>query len=217
MEITTVKAARYAIALFLLVLLASPAATHATARRGDPVAEPSSVGPGALPQGSTKTVVLVRHAEKATESDPEFDPAAASDPPLNAAGRARAEVLARTLAEAGVTSIYASEFARTRQTVAPLAAAIGVDVVTHPARDTRGLTELIVASPGGSTIVVSGHSNTVPAIIEALGAGAVDAIGEAWEYDNLYVVVLEPDGRARVNTLKYGATSTPDSGALAPR
>lgn len=35
--------------------------------------------------------------------------------------------------------------------------------------------------------MVSGHSNTVPHIVEALGAGPVPSIDDS-EYDNLYVV-----------------------------
>jgi broad specificity phosphatase PhoE len=153
---------------------------------------------------ATTTVFLVRHAEKAAAGDPEFDPQTPADPPLNAAGRARADDLARTLEEAGVTAIFASEFARTQQTVAPLAARVGLEVTVHPARDTAGLAELVATAHAGGVVVISGHSNTVPALVEALGAGTVDPIEEAWEYDNLYVVAIEAPGEARVSTLKYG-------------
>jgi len=184
--------------LFLCwALMASPptlAVVHATAG-------------GLSSQTTTTTVILVRHAEKAVEGDPELVGAPRGDPPLNATGRDRAGALARTLEEAGVTAIYASEFARTQQTVEPLADVLGFEVMTHPAADTDGLVEMLRAGHSGGVVVVAGHSNTVPAIIEALGAGPVEAIEEAWEYDNLYVVVVEASGRARVSTLKYGATS----------
>lgn len=159
-------------------------------------------------QGATTTVLLVRHAEKAMEGDPELVGAPPADPPLNAAGRERARALARTLGEAGVTAIYASEFARTRQTVEPLAEALGLEITTHSAADTSGLVERLRAGHSGGVVVIAGHSNTVPAIIEALGAGAIEPIEEGWEYDNLYVVVLEAPGRAQVSTLKYGAVSS---------
>ncbi len=160
------------------------------------------------PQGTTTTVILVRHAEKAAPGDPEFVDADPIDPPLSAAGRERAEALARTLGEAGVAAVYASEYARTQQTVAPLAAAIGRQVTIHPAADTPGLVARIGDRHAGETIVVAGHSNSVPAIIAALGAGSVDPIEDEWEYDNLYVVVVEAPGKARVSTLKYGARSS---------
>ena len=75
----------------------------------------------------------------------------------------------------------------------------------HPAPDTAGLAELVATTHAGGVVVISGHSNTVPALVEALGAGAVDPIVEAWEYDNLYVVAIKGAGEARVVTLKYGA------------
>ncbi len=164
-------------------------------------------GPPSTAQPAATTVILVRHAEKAADGDPEFDPASPADPPLTATGRARADALVRTLGEADVTAIYSSEFARTRQTVAPLADILGMQITTHPAGDTAGLVQRILADHRGGTVVVVGHSNTVPAIIEAFGAGTVDAIEEAWEHDNLYFVVVEPSGGARVTTLKYGAPS----------
>ncbi len=159
-------------------------------------------------QSASKTVILVRHAEKAAPGDPEFDPSTPADPPLNTAGRERAAALAHSLGEADVTSVFATEYARTRETVEPLARATGVTVTIHPARDSEGLASLLLGAPPASTSVVAGHSDTVPVIIEALGAGAVDPIEESWEYDNLYVVVIDGDGRARVTTFKYGSPSS---------
>ena len=208
MRSTTRKLARVAAALVLLGAMAvSPTAIAAGQAGSAGFAGGASSHPTVVAQIRTTTVILVRHAEKAATGDPEFDPASPSDPPLNAAGRDRAEALARTLGEAGVTAIFSSEFERTHQTVAPLADALGLQVTTHPAGDTPGLVARISAGHVGGTVVISGHSNTVPAIIEALGAGTVEAIADAWEYDNLYFVVVDTPGKARVSTLKYGARS----------
>jgi broad specificity phosphatase PhoE len=207
MRSTPQQRARVATVLVLFGATAFLPTALAAGQAGDPGPTVGATSrPTAAAQNPTTTVILVRHAEKAGAGDPEFDPASPADPPLNAAGRERA-ALARTLGEAGVTAIYSSEFARTRQTVAPLAEALGLPVTTHAARDTPGLVETISAGNAGGTVVISGHSNTVPAIIEALGAGTVEAIEEAWEYDNLYFVVVDTLGKARVSTLKYGARS----------
>jgi len=157
------------------------------------------------------TVMLVRHAEKAAAGDPEFAGASAADPPLTAAGRARAGALARTLAEAGVTAVFASQFQRTQLTVRPLAEALGLEVQQFPAADVTGLAELVARDHAGGVVVIAGHSNTVPALVEALGAGAVAPIEESWEYDNLYIVTVDGDGGADVVTLKFGAPSRPDA------
>ena len=42
------------------------------------------------------------------------------------------------LKDAGITAIYATQYKRTHQTAAPLAAALGVTVVTIPSADTAG-------------------------------------------------------------------------------
>lgn len=167
-----------------------------------------AVAPGGRQPGAT-TVFLVRHAERAVPGDPEFDPSDPSDPPLNAAGRARAEELARVLREAGVTAVYASQFKRTRQTVEPLASGAGLPVTVHDARDSAGLAGIIAALETGAVVLIAGHSNTVPELVEALGAPPVAPIEDAWEYDNLFVVTLDGAGEASVRTLKYGAESVP--------
>lgn len=188
--------------IFFVPLCAAPSAGTAAAATPDRTWE-------AAFQAATTTVFLVRHAEKAGPSDPEFAGASPSDPPLNAAGMARAEELVRTLGDAGITTIYSSPYERTRATVRPLAARLGLEVTEHPATDVAGLAERIRATNRGGVVVIAGHSNTVPALVEALGAGPVPPIEDAWEYDNLYIVTVEAAGRARVSTLKYGAASGP--------
>ena len=62
-------------------------------------------------------IVLVRHA----------DPAAGGvDPGLSPAGVHRAGVLAKILAEAGITAIFTSELRRTKETAKPLAHQLGI-------------------------------------------------------------------------------------------
>lgn len=61
-------------------------------------------------------VVIVRHAEKATNGG--------SDPDLSPAGRARGDTLAGILKDAGITAIFTSEFKRTKETAAATAASL---------------------------------------------------------------------------------------------
>src|SRR5436190_22872808 len=80
------------------------------------------------------TIFIVRHAEKASGGD-------AKDPLLSEAGRARAESLATTLKDAGITAIYATEFKRTQLTAEPVARAAHVETTIVPARETEQLIE----------------------------------------------------------------------------
>jgi phosphohistidine phosphatase SixA len=131
----------------------------------------------ALAQGS---VLIVRHAERA-----DAGMASQTDPDLSDAGRARAEVLAAILADAGITAIYVTEFKRTQQTAAPLAKRLGIEPVIVSAKDPAGLAVRIGQTAGH--VLVVGHSNTLPQIVKALGVPDAITIADS-EFDNLLVV-----------------------------
>ena len=131
------------------------------------------------------TVFVVRHAERA-DAGASASPMMASDPDLSDAGRARAESLATTLKDAGITAIFTTEYKRTQQTAAPLAKALGLQVTTVSARDMPGLIEKVKASNGN--VLVVGHSNTVGDVVSRLGVTDAVKLGDN-DYDNLFVVV----------------------------
>ena len=168
----------------LALLLALAPATHA---QGTPAAN--------------TTVIIVRHAEKAAEP--------AADPPLMAAGTARADGLAELLKDAGVKAIISTEFQRTRLTVAPMGARLGLTTEILSARapnHARMVADSILAKHRGETVLVAGHSNTVPDIVAALGAPKPDAICDAG-YDNLFIVTVPASGAASVVRLHFGAAA----------
>ncbi len=143
------------------------------------------------------TVILVRHAEKDSVGD---------DPVLIEGGIERARSLAHVLGEANVSAIYATQYSRTRQTAQPVADVFGMDVfqLGTGAEYVQGMVDLIRSAHVGETVVVVSHSNTVPAIIEALGAGPAPSIDED-EYDDLFVVTIDDEGEAGLLALRYGA------------
>jgi hypothetical protein len=49
---------------------------------------------------------------------------------------------------------------------------------------------------------VVGHANTLPDVIKALGVAEPVAIGDN-DYDNLFIVVRAPSGKATLIRLKY--------------
>jgi len=134
-----------------------------------------------------KMVILTRHAERADGLTTMMTASGApADPPLSAAGTARAEKLAAMLADANITAIFTTEFRRTKDTAAPLAAKLKLTPEAVPAAQTAAVIGKIKAHPN-DTVFVVGHSNTVAAIIKALGGPDV-AIGDN-EYDNLFLYV----------------------------
>jgi phosphohistidine phosphatase SixA len=158
-------------------------------------------------------VLLVRHAEKAAEP--------AQDPPLTEGGRARAEALVSIAREARVSAIITTQFERTKSTAAPAAAALSVApsvVQAGPLAQHAKAVADEVRKHVGKTVLVVGHSNTVPAIIGALGAPAPRDLCDS-EYDALFVVVLGDTGAPRVIRSRFGAPSPEDSkcAAMPPR
>ncbi len=150
-----------------------------------------------LPAASPEpvTVFVVRHAEKATD-DPR-------DPNLSEEGRHRATELARVLGDAGVTALFASEFRRTQQTVAPLAQARGLTTTVVGAGAMDSLVARLDALPAGSRAVVASHSNLVSLIVKQLCGAEVKPLTDA-DYDRLYVVTLTGKGTGTVAVLRYG-------------
>lgn len=155
----------------------------------------------------TDTVVLVvRHAEKAGPT---------GDVPLSDAGLARAQALVPIARAAAVSAVVTTQFQRTRQTGAPVAEALGLtpEIVTAGAdtkEHARQIAELILTRHRGATVLVVGHSNTVPAIVSALGGPSLRDLCDS-EYDRLLTVVVSESGSARLVASRYGAPTVADS------
>ncbi len=144
------------------------------------------------------TIILVRHAETRDELGNR-------DPELSAAGQDRARELVRVLGDAKITAVYSTPLHRTLSTARPTADRLGLEIKTlAPTRTlVEDMAEVLREDHAGETVLVVNHSNTVPAIINALGAGPYEQLGEN-EYDDLFVVTLAADGTASSVRLKYG-------------
>jgi broad specificity phosphatase PhoE len=164
-------------------------ATSSPASAKDP--SPPQVG-----AGIDLTIIVIRHAEKKAEPD---NP----DPDLSPAGQARAQELARMFGGAGINAIYATQYKRTQQTVKPLADKLGLPVTQVDARKTGDLVARIRAQNPGQTVFISGHNNSAPEIVAALGGPTFPMIPEA-EFDNLYIVTVDRTGKTKVMKMKYG-------------
>lgn len=142
------------------------------------------------------TVILVRHAERPPGADPE----------LNEAGLARAESLAVALTRARVDAVFHTQFKRTQQTAAPVARQHNLTPRVIPATGTEAEhANAVVAQVDamkGKTVVYVGHSNTVPAVIQALGISPAPAIADT-SYSHFFVV-RRSKGQAELMRVRYG-------------
>jgi broad specificity phosphatase PhoE len=126
-----------------------------------------------------------------------------ADALLSPAGEERAKLLAQVLKDAGIERIYVTEVRRTQQTAEPIATRLHLTPVVIAQNDTDALVSRLRKLGENETVLVVGHANTVPLIIERLGAGPVPAMPDA-EYDRLTVLVTAAHGKAHVVTLRYG-------------
>ena len=139
--------------------------------------------------------VIVRHAEKAAD--------AGDDPSLTNAGRARATALAQALAGTPVAAVYSTGYARTRETAQPTAAAHDLPVTPYDAREPAdAFAGRLRAAHDRGTVLVVGHSNTVPGLVRALGAPPAAPMPES-EFDRYTVVLVPPGGEPRVLVARY--------------
>lgn len=126
----------------------------------------------AAPAAALDTVYLVRHAEKASwPSDRDLD----AFQPLSPVGVARAEALADRLKTANIAAIYTSRTTRAIETGAPLAQVARIpitadDATTRLDEMASFLARLREQHTGDQTVLIVGHSNTIPELLVKLGA-----------------------------------------------
>lgn len=135
----------------------------------------------------TTKYYIVRHAERLNSS---------ADSPLSQAGETRADILRDSLSGKGISYAFASTYLRTQQTAQPLATALNLELTLYRPDTTAGLIARLNKIRGKSVLVV-GHSNTVPELVYGLSQIAVPPIPET-DYDNLYIVKVSRGwGRTR--------------------
>ena len=142
-------------------------------------------------RAQTTTIFLVRHAEKVDNS---------RDPELNLAGKARAIRLMELLKDAEIDAIYSTNYIRTKKTVEPLAEKIGKEIEIYRPFDegfrnsVKGMTD--------KTILVSGHSNTIPDFVNFLiDQKKFDQLDDS-EYAKVFVVTVS-DGNPNCIVLNF--------------
>jgi broad specificity phosphatase PhoE len=156
-------------------------------------------------EAQPSTVILVRHAEKASETE--------RDPVLSDAGTQRARDLANALVDAGIGSIITTQFQRTRLTAADVITATKLTPIVVRAgggSHAADVAATIRSRPAGEVVLVVGHSNTVNEIIAALGGPAMPNLCDS-QYANLFI--LEMGGpKPRLIRASYGKPDRVDPG-----
>lgn len=141
------------------------------------------------------TFIVVRHAEKGTDDG--------KDPSLSEAGRKRAQNLALLLSKTPLSAVYATGYKRTQQTARTAADAHGIAVTTYDAQSpATALASQLRAAHAHGTVLVVGHSNTVPEIVAALSGTNVEPMGDG-QFDRIYRVAIGADGKPVLTQDRY--------------
>lgn len=138
------------------------------------------------------TIFLVRHAEKVDSS---------RDPELSLQGKARAVRLMELLSETGIDHIYSTDYIRTRDTSKPLAEKLNLFIDSYRPFEEE-LVETLTQKMDGKQILVVGHSNTIPDLVNQLiDEKAYEQLADD-AYSKLFVVTLI-DGKATHYVLTF--------------
>ena len=130
--------------------------------------------------GITK-IILLRHAEKVLDGS--------SNPELTIKGEERAKKLAFLLEDIKIDKIFATPFIRTENTVAILASSKGLTIAKYDSKDQNFATSLLEKGKD-QTIVVVGHSNSIPFLVNKLiGKNSYKELSEN-EYGKLWVLTF---------------------------
>jgi 2,3-bisphosphoglycerate-dependent phosphoglycerate mutase len=158
------------------------------------------------PAEFTTTIILMRHAEKDTSAG-NASMSMSANPPLSEAGHARTRSLANILREVPIDAIYTTQYIRTRETVQQITRDRNIELNIIPVQQdvsshANDVVRAILTSNIGQTVLVVGHSNTIPVIISALGIAESVSIDDD-EYDDLFIVTRGNDGTSKLLRLKY--------------
>ncbi len=141
------------------------------------------------------TFIVLRHAETT---------GIGSNPNLSTDGLARAEALRRILANVPLSAVFASNYNRTKQTAQPTADDKSLAINIYDPLNQSPLVDDWLETYRGKTVLVLGHSNTVPSLLNLfLGSNTYQNLPDT-EYDNLFIATVSEKGRAKVLHLKYG-------------
>ncbi|HMQ69785.1 MAG TPA: phosphoglycerate mutase family protein [Ignavibacteria bacterium] len=130
----------------------------------------------------TTKYYLVRHAEKLNNTDTSS---------LTPDGVLRSIALKDLLAGKDIKKIYASVYKRTRLTAKPLADATGEQILLYSPDTTAAFGEYLKKLSGTSVLIV-GHTNNIPELIEILSGDAISPIPEN-DFDNIYTIEVKRD------------------------
>ena len=125
---------------------------------------------------------FIRHAEK-DRSD-----STNKNPSLTIQGLERAKKWALFFKDKNIAAVYSTNYKRTQQTALPIAKEQNLEIISYTAKEL--ISEKFIANNKGKNIVIVGHSNTTPELVNSLlGEKKYEDIADR-ENNNVFIVTL---------------------------
>ncbi len=139
------------------------------------------------------TLILIRHAEKE----------AGQDPSLTEQGQSRADSLVDILEKYDIEAVYSSTYKRTIETGTPVSEDRNLHIESSiDPRDYESLLKDILLKHKGESVLVVGHSNTIPGFVNYLSPGQnVEEINES-DFSQMFIVKYS-EAQCTVDARKY--------------
>ena len=131
---------------------------------------------------NTSVYYFIRHAEK-DRSD-----STNKNPSLTIQGLERANKWALFFKDKNIAAVYSTNYKRTQQTALPIAKEQNLEIISYTAKEL--ISEKFIANNKGKNIVIVGHSNTTPELVNSLlGEKKYEDIADS-ENNNVFIVTL---------------------------
>ena len=131
---------------------------------------------------NTSVYYFIRHAEK-DRSD-----STNKNPSLTLQGLERANKWALFFKDKNIAAVYSTNYKRTQQTALPIAKEQNLEIISYTAKEL--ISEKFIADNKGKNIVIVGHSNTTPELVNSLlGEKKYEDIADR-ENNNVFIVTL---------------------------
>lgn len=136
------------------------------------------------------TLILSRHAEKGVGDNPD----------LTKEGKIRAKALTKLKHLYSISQVYSTNTKRTVATAEPIAKEMNLKVnTTFGGKQFEDILADIAKNHAGRTVLVVGHSDTVPEFLNFLTKSKAFKELDINDYTNLFVIQYESPGQAQIH------------------
>ncbi len=154
------------------------------------------------------SIYLVRHAEIVSDTNN-------NNPPLSAAGSARAVALMQALEHASIDAIIVSDLQRTQLTAQPLATHLNLQMIVIPLNNSssahyvQSVVDEISNHWAGRDVLVVSHNTLLQQIGLKLNTAVLPTINKNTGYDHFFVI-KKPGNSSRASSVahvRYGVAA----------